>query len=152
MKVEQLIKPSLFIALLFWMANNTYSQKMDYEKNIKQELSIFFDGLNAKDTTRIKTTLAKEVSMKTLLIDKNEERLVVNTIHDFIQQVGRLGTLKIEERITNIQINVYYPLAIAGMDYEFYVDDELSHTGINIFEFAYIENEWKIIGISDSRQ
>lgn len=151
MKTNQL-KKSLFYLCLICMASISYAQEANHKKTITHQLNTFFKGLNTKDTTMIKPTLANQVSMKTLLVKEDREELVVDEINDFLQQIGRLGTLHIEERISNLSLNVYYPLATALMEYEFFVDGELSHIGINLFEFAYIDKQWKIIGISDTRQ
>lgn len=140
------------LVLLFFVFEGITAQDTKTHQLINQQITTFFKGLNNKDTTLIKSTLASHVSMKTLLIKADGEQLIVNNIQDFINQVGRLGTLHIEEKISNIKVHLYQPLAVVSMNYEFYVDEELSHTGINLFELAYIEEKWQIIGISDSRQ
>ncbi|MFT4565841.1 MAG: ketosteroid isomerase-like protein [Saprospiraceae bacterium] len=44
------------------------------------------------------------------------------------------------------------PLAYAWTEYSFYVDDELLHCGVNMFEMAQIDQHWKITNITDTRR
>ena len=57
---------NLVIVILF--TSGLQAQHEKYEQEVIEEIAAFFKGLNAKDTTLIKTTLAKEVSLRSVLI------------------------------------------------------------------------------------
>lgn len=150
-------KLSLFWALSIIMGVlctvESKAQNQQHEKQITQQVQVFFEGLNSKDTLKIKATLAKQVDMSTLLIKDNQEQLVKNDLQDFLNQIGRLTKdFKIQERISNLEVHVNFPLASVLTNYQFYVNDELSHSGVNLFNLAFFENKWQIISINDSRQ
>lgn len=113
----------------------------------------FFKGLNTKDTTLIQSTFAGEVGLKNLAIKGDEELLITEDIAEFLNQIGRLSDdIQIREEIENISINLRFPLADVFTDYVFFVNDEKSHSGINLFTFVYTEEEWKIVNIVDTRK
>lgn len=55
-------------------------------------------------------------------------------------------------RIWDVEIQVDGPLATAWVPYVFYVGDQLSHCGVNAFQFAELESGWKIIQVTDTRR
>jgi hypothetical protein len=57
-----------------------------------------------------------------------------------------------DEQVDNVRILSDGMVAIAWMDYKFYLGDELSHCGINSFQFIKVDENWKIIYIIGSRK
>lgn len=130
-----------------------FAQNSKHNLKITHQVETFFKGLNAKDTLIIKSTLASDVHLKSMLIKDEDEQLVSENIEEFLKQIGRLpDDLHIYEKIENIKISVRFPLADVFMDYTFYVNDEESHHGINLFTLIYINETWKILNIVDTRE
>lgn len=143
--------------LALWLCSSiylqSYAQASLHEKKINQQVQTFFKGLNAKDTVQLKSTLAANASLKSLLIKNEEEQLVSEEMGEFIKQLGRIPEdLTIREEVENIKIHLRFPLADVFTDYTFFVNGEKSHSGINLFTFAYMNKEWKIVNIVDTRQ
>ena len=142
---------NLVIAILF--TSGLQAQNEKYEQEVIEEIATFFKGLNAKDTTLIKTTLAKEVSLRSVLIKNEEKMLVTDSISSFLRQIGMLPKdLMIQEKVTNTQVHIRFPMASVFTDYEFFINDKKSHSGINFFTLVYIDDAWKIVNIIDTRE
>ena len=142
---------NLVIAIL--CTTGLQSQNEKYEQEIIDEIATFFEGLNAKDTTLIKTTLAKDVSLRSVLIKNEEKMLVTDSISSFLRQIGMLPKdLMIQEKVTNTQVHIRFPMASVFTDYEFFINNEKSHSGINFFTLVYLEDAWKIVNIIDTRE
>ncbi|GGE36042.1 hypothetical protein [Psychroflexus planctonicus] len=144
---------ALSLSFFLLCSANTSAQTKNHEKEISEQVETFFKGLNAKDTLVIKSTLGNDVSLKSLMIKDGEKQLFSENIHEFLKQIGRLtDDLIIREEIDNVKINLRFPLADVFTDYTFYVNDEQSHSGINLFTLAYLNDAWKIINMVDTRQ
>lgn len=142
---------SFLICLLF--CTSSFAQSTQDEKKVNQQIDTFFKGLNAKDTLLIKSTLGSSVNLKSILIKDDEKQLVSDNINEFLVQIGRLPKdLIIHEEIKNTEVHVRFPLAKVFTDYVFYVNNEKSHSGINLFTLAYLEDKWQIIDIVDTRE
>ena len=142
---------NLVIVILF--TSGLQAQNEKYEQEVIEEIATFFKGLNAKDTTLIKTTLAKEVSLRSVLIKNEEKMLVTDSISSFLRQIGMLPKdLMIQEKVTNTQVYIRFPMASVFTDYEFFINDKKSHSGINFFTLVYIDDAWKIVNIIDTRE
>lgn len=57
-----------------------------------------------------------------------------------------------DERIWNVMIHVDGNLATAWTPYAFYHDAKFSHCGVNAFQIARMEDGWKILQLTDTRQ
>ena len=60
--------------------------------------------------------------------------------------------MQFKEELGEFTIQKDHKMAVAWVPYTFYLDNEFSHCGINLFTLMQVENEWKIIHISDTRQ
>lgn len=68
----------------------------------------------------------------------------------FIAAVG--GADGWRERIWDPEVRIDGTLASAWMQYDFHLNGEFSHCGVNSFQLAKTADGWKIVGIADSRR
>ena len=57
-----------------------------------------------------------------------------------------------EERISDYQVRIDGIMATVWTPYEFYLNDEFHHGGVNAFQLFRGEEGWKIVSISDTRR
>ena len=60
----------------------------------------------------------------------------------------RRPTKALHERIWNTRVTVVGPMAVVFADYDFYVDGELSHCGVNVYNLVNDEDTWKVANMS----
>lgn len=60
--------------------------------------------------------------------------------------------LKIEERLLSYNIQIDGTMANVWTPYEFYINEKLSHIGVNSFTLLLENNSWKIVHIIDTRR
>ncbi len=127
-----------------------------HENNIKQTILLFFEGMQKSDTSLINQYLHKTARFQTALLNNktNITTLENESVDSFLLQVLTIKkrNLQIEERITQFDIKVDYPLASVWADYEFYVNGKLSHKGVDAFQLFYENGNWKIIQVCDTRR
>ena len=111
---------------------------------IKQVVETFFDGFHKQDSTIIKSTVADEIVLQTT--GRNPEGKTIFKTEEFPKFlksiVGIPETTKFEEKLTSFSIQVDRTMANAWVGYEFWVNGEFSHCGINSFQFINFDGEY----------
>jgi hypothetical protein len=140
---------SLVLVVLLLVSNNNYCQ-ID---NIKKSIGIFFEGLNTRDTTKIKTVCSKNFTLQTIEEKGIVSNLMQTPIKKFFQNIASVpSVMTIEEKILDCKIQIDGTMAIAWMPYEFYINEKLSHSGVNVFTMFKDEGIWKVVSIIDTRR
>jgi hypothetical protein len=75
-----------------------------------------------------------------------------NPIQGFIESIAKPKTDLYDEKIWEYKIHIDGPLAKAWTPYTFYLNDDLSHCGVNDFELIKRNGTWKISRIIDTRR
>ncbi len=139
----------IFILLFFGFSISISSQ----EKEIKQSIFVFFEGLQTADTLKIQTVCHHEMKLQSIMEKNGIGTLTFDTNKEFYKSIATLPkNLKIEERILSYKIQIDGTMAQIWTPYEFYVNDKLSHMGTNSFTLLLENNVWKIVHIIDTRR
>lgn len=139
----------LLILLFFGFTLSISAQ----EKEIKQSISIFFDGLQTGDTLKIQTVCHKEMKLQSILEKNAIGNLSFETNEEFYKSIASIPkNLIIEERILDYKIQIDGSMAQVWTPYEFYINGKLSHFGTNSFTLLLENNIWKIVHIIDTRR
>ena len=138
--------------LLFFIGFSSFSQPS--EAAAKHMVQEFFKAFHDQDSVKLKTFAFEKVQLKS--IGKKENgKMVVNTdsYEKFVSSISSIPTeVNFEERLGNLTVNTDGYLANVWMPYEFYINNELSHCGVNNFQLIYIDKVWKILSIVDTRK
>lgn len=139
----------LFILLFFGLSLSISAQ----EKEIKQSISVFFDGLQTADTLKIQSICHKEMKLQSIMEKNTIGSLSFETNEEFYKSIASIPkNIKIEERLLSYKIQIDGSMAQVWTPYEFYIDGKLSHIGTNSFTLLLENNIWKIVHIIDTRR
>ena len=139
----------LFILLFFGFSLSISAQ----EKEIKQSITVFFEGLQTADTLKIQTVCHKEMKLQSIMEKNAIGTLSFESNEEFYKSIASIPkNLKIEERLLSYKIQIDGSMAQVWTPYEFYVNDKLSHMGTNSFTLLLENNVWKIVHIIDTRR
>lgn len=115
------------------------SKTADSEK-IDAVISTFFEGLEKKDTTLLKSVMTMNgqfyASMEGRPIHVSKHKEWMNNL------VSQNTVLK--ERYWNKDVTIYKGLANVWTDYDFYIKGKFSHCGKNLFNLVKEKDKWKI--------
>ena len=121
--------------------------------NIRKSLDIFFEGLNQRDTLKVKSICIPIFTIQSVEENGIVSNLVKTPISKFFEAIGSIPkTATIEEKILSYTYSIDGTMAIAWMPYEFYFNDKLSHSGVNVFTMFKDEGTWKVVSIIDTRR
>jgi hypothetical protein len=73
-------------------------------------------------------------------------------LEGFATSVGGANPGDFDERLGNPQIRIDDNLATVFTPYAFYLRGQLSHCGVNVFLIARTGDDWKIVGLADTRR
>jgi hypothetical protein len=153
-KMRKLFSTVIFFAVvLFGNAQGPNPSSEETKAEVKQVIETFFDGFHKQDSTIIKSTVANNVVLQTTGRNPEGKTLFrTEEFSNFLKSiVGIPDTMKFEEKLTSFSIQVDRTMANAWVGYEFWLNGEFSHCGINSFQLINFDGEWKIIYLIDTR-
>ena len=119
------------------------------EKEIIKPIENLFNAMKSADSLGVKNAFSGSAIMQTF--GKNQE-IRTDKVEDFAKQVGASQAGDLDERFTIYKILVDGNMASVWVPYRFYYKGNYSHCGVNSFQLAKINNEWKIQYIIDTRR
>lgn len=119
------------------------------EKEIIKPIETLFNAMKSADSLGVKNAFSGSAIMQTF--GKNQE-IRTDKVEGFAKQVGASQAGDLDERFTISKILVDGNMASVWVPYQFYYKGNFSHCGVNSFQLAKINNEWKIQYIIDTRR
>ena len=113
----------------------------------------FFEDFHRQDTTQLAAHFNSEAVMKSISKDESgQTRIASVEIDRFVRSIGSIPSdRKFEEKILSYEVQEDDLMAQVWTPYEFYVNQNLSHTGVNVFVLSKVNEEWKIVFLIDTR-
>lgn len=139
----------LAATLLFFGA---YAQESD-EEAVRKTVEGFFEAFHNQDSVAMKSYMADEVLLQTTGRNKDGETMFRSSEIEKLYKsiVGIPDSVQFEEKLTSWSIQVDRTMANAWVGYEFWINDGLSHCGINSFQMVNFNGKWKIVYLIDTR-
>lgn len=138
----------VFVLLLVFV-NSMYSQN----EEVKQVVVTFFEGFHAKDSTVIKSVCADTIILQSIAESSKGSQIKNQIPQDFYRSIATIpSTMLFEERVLEYSIQVDGAMAHVWTPYEFYVNNKLSHKGVNAFTLFKDNGLWKIVYLIDTRR
>ena len=142
------------LVVFFLMVGNYVSGQDDHQKQIKDVIEHFFDGLHNGDTLIIKETIRSDIKIQTAF-ESNEGTFKLRDI-ELASFLKSLASKKKEdswkEELLDFSIHVDKNIASVWTPYRFYFNNNFSHCGSNSFQLFNDNGNWKIIYLLDTRK
>lgn len=146
------MKKLLLVLLVIIYSSSILAQDLEKDK-VKNVIETFFKGFHAQDSLVMKSVLANEVVLQTTGRNKQGKTLFrTEKIEKLIHSITSIpDSVAFEEKLTSWSIQVDRTMANAWVGYEFWLNGQFSHCGINSFQLIDFDGEWKIIYLIDTR-
>ncbi len=139
----------IVFVLLLVFSSSLYSQN----EEVKGVIVTFFKGFHAKDSTIIKSVCAENMILQSIAESSKGTQLKNQIPQDFYRSIASIpSTMLFEERVLDYSIQVDGAMAHVWTPYEFYVNNKLSHKGVNAFTLFKDNGLWKIVYLIDTRR
>ena len=140
-----------FIAMLFlFVGLVSNAQKQEVQKCI----DVFFEGFHQKDTLKLKSVCGDKIILQSISESKSKGNKLSNeSAEEFYKSIASIPkTTKFQEKILSYNIQIDGTMAHVWAPYEFYLNDKLSHSGVNTFTLFKEKENWKIVYLIDTRR
>ena len=146
------MKPTAFFSLFFLVCTFCNAQNIE-TKAVQKVVETFFEGFHKQDSVLMKSVLADNVILQTTGRDKEGKTLFSNEkIEKLITSITSIpDSVSFEEKLISWSIQVDRTMANAWVGYEFWINGNFSHCGINSFQMVNFDGDWKIVYLIDTR-
>ncbi len=146
----------LFGVLLLLAAPSVVAQTAppDPEAQVMAVVDELFVAMRAADSATVRTLFHPELEkMASSFVQRDGVPVVrFGDLEGFASSVGSAEPGDFDERLGPAEIKIHDNLATVFTPYAFYLKEQLSHCGVNVFLIARTGNEWKIVGLADTRR
>jgi len=142
--------------LFFFLSTITFCQaqvdSLDVQA-VHDVLDDLFDGMRESDSLKVKSVFADGAKMNSVYTKKNGEFVVRDEKPaGFITAVGTPHEGVWDEKLLSVEIRIDGNLAQVWTPYEFYLDEDFQHCGVNAFHMIRTTEGWKILQLTDTRR
>lgn len=142
------MKKIIFLFVVF-SGISGYSQNQEVQKTIED----FFVAFHAKDTVKLKSICSDKIILQSIQENANGGKFSDESASEFYKSIASIpANFNFQEKILSYSIQVDGTMAHAWTPYEFYINDKLSHKGVNAFTLFKENDVWKIIYVIDTRR
>ena len=129
-----------------------FGQNLEKEK-LQSVVKTFFEGFHNKDSLVIASVIDSKFDLNSTSFKEDDGVLRYINRDNFVSAiVSRPDSPVWKEKLLSFNIKIDGPLANVWVDYEFWMDDKLSHCGVNSIHLLKKKSGWKIFNITDSRR
>jgi len=141
-------KLPVLLAVLF--VTMTYAQNPE-EVSVKRVIDLYFDGLNERDSVKIKLALSENVRYQTIDERFGKKVLKDDNLSEVIASIVTIPkTTKFELKRSNVTINTDKQIANVWVTAQFYLYGAYYQCGSSSFQLFKENGDWKIISLLDN--
>lgn len=123
------------------------------EDSVKAVVKQLFDGMKNSDAAMIGAAFADSAILQSIGRDKEGKMVIENDkVEEFAKVISGLKKGAADEQIVFESIKIDGPLAIVWAPYKFYFNGQFSHCGVDSFQLVFINGQWKIQYLIDTRR
>lgn len=139
--------------VLILMISLFFQFSIAQENEIQLTIGKFFNAFHQRDSIALKKVCSENLVLHSISESEKGTKFSVEKAANFYKSIATIPiSIKFEEKILSFKVQVDGAMAHVWTPYEFYVNDQLSHSGVNSFQL-YKENDgWKVVYILDTRR
>jgi hypothetical protein len=123
------------------------------EREVIDVVRRLFDAMRAQDSAAARALFEPGTRLQSIA---RRQGGVVTVSEDslgmFLRAIGTPHAQTYDERIANERVLIDEPYAVAWVDYTFYLGDQKSHCGVDMFQMVRRAGGWRIFGLTDTRR
>jgi len=128
----------------------------DDKKAVMKVIEQLFDGMKEADSAKISATFYKPdnnpARLQSISVRNEQPVLQEETLQRFLEAIASPHDQVYDERLYDPVILVDDHMATVWVNYKFFIGDQFSHCGVNVFQLFKSDKGWKIVSITDTRR
>jgi hypothetical protein len=123
------------------------------EDSVKAIVNQLFDGMKNSNAEMIRSAFTDSAILQSVGRNREGKMVIQNeNINDFAKSISGLKKGAADEQIVFESIKIDGPLAMVWAPYKFYYEGKFSHCGVDSFQLVFINGQWKIQYLVDTRR
>jgi hypothetical protein len=123
------------------------------DSEIQLTIGNFFNAFHQRDSIALKKVCSENLVLHSISESEKGPKFSIQKASDFFKSIAAIPlSMKFEEKILSFKVQVDGSMAHVWTPYEFYVNDKLSHSGVNSFQLFKENDGWKVVYILDTRR
>jgi hypothetical protein len=118
----------------------------DEQAIVRETVQRFFDSMATRDTAMAREAMLAEGLSFSTIVTPDGPKVNAFSHRDYLDGLAT-GTDQWLERMWDAEIRVHGTIATVWAPYEFHINGELSHCGIDAFNLVKTSSGWRIAGI-----
>jgi hypothetical protein len=143
-------------ALITFFAIILLTQYLDAqttEDSVKAVVKQLFEGMKNSDAMMIQSVFADSAILQSVGRNKEGKTVIENEkIDEFAKSISGLKKGAADEQIVIESVKIDGQLAMVWAPYKFYFEGKFSHCGVDSFQLVFINGQWKIQYLIDTRR
>jgi ketosteroid isomerase-like protein len=121
---------------------------------IMQVIESLFDAMREADSATVRSLVHSDLTTMASSFRQRDGTPAVRfgDLEGFAASIGGAQPGDFDERLGEPEIVLHDNLATVFTPYAFHLKGQLSHCGVNVFLIARTGDEWKIVGLADTRR
>ena len=141
------------VAGMFLGGFATPTMAQSAEEEVQAVVDALFDAMRAADSAAVRELFHPEMGKMASSGDRDGVAGVgFGAISGFVEAVGGAEPGAFDEKIGPAEIRIDDNLATVFTPYAFHYNGNLSHCGVNVFLIARVGENWRIVGLADTRR
>ena len=151
--LKQFNMKRLLMLLFATILLTQYLDAQTTEDSVKGVVKQLFDGMKNSDAKMIENAFADSAILQSIGTNKEGKIEIENErIDEFAKFISGLKKGAADEQIVFESIKIDGQLAMVWAPYKFYFDGKFSHCGVDSFQLVFINGQWKIQYLIDTRR
>lgn len=123
------------------------------DSEIQLTIGKFFNAFHQRDSIALKKVCSENLILHSISESEKGAKFSVEKAANFYKSIATIPlSMKFEEKILSYKVQIDGTMAHVWTPYEFYVNDKLSHSGVNSFQLFKENDGWKVVYILDTRR
>ena len=140
----------------YFAVGQTEVKYTEEEYKVRYVVEYFFEGFHESDSVKMRSVMHPEMTMRSIQLNKDgNEEIITSDVDSFVSLVAQHAkNNNWEEEVGTYTIKIDGKMAHVWLPYKFFVNNMMSHCGVNSIQLFFDEKEelWKIISILDTRR
>lgn len=140
----------ILVFLGIQLGHLTTVQAQAPEEEIKKTIKHLFDGMRTNDSAKVHQSFAEDVVFQRIISSEQGTEVNSSSFQSFLDSIGRPKEIVWNELIRFEHILIDGDMATVWTPYRFYLGEQFSHCGVNVFTLHKQKGQWKIFHLVDT--
>lgn len=140
------MKKILVAAILLAVAPGTLADEAGDREAVIQVVVDFFEALTARDVERMSALLTSDGMIYGYREGADGTSIIRRSNNEYMEGL-KTGEGHLVERFWDPEVMIYERLATVYTPYDFHIDGQFSHCGVNNFSMLRTDEGWVITGV-----